>query len=137
MFGSNVKDLTVFPKTINRTQKRDTGMALVLIFLLAAKFTGNSLYVSLAVAALIMNMVYPDAYHYPAKLWFGFSNFLGKYMSGVLLSVLFFLLVTPVGFIRRLMGKDALQIKKWKKGTGSVFIKRSHLFRSEDIKNPF
>ena len=45
------------------------------------------------------------------KLWFKFGIFLGKIISPLIMGVIFFLLVTPIGFIMRLLGKDILNLK--------------------------
>ena len=45
------------------------------------------------------------------KLWFKFGMFLGKIISPVIMGVIFFLVVTPIGIIMRLLGKDLLNLK--------------------------
>ena len=45
------------------------------------------------------------------KLWFKFGIFLGKIISPLIMGVIFFLVVTPIGFIMRLLGKDVLNLK--------------------------
>ena len=45
------------------------------------------------------------------KLWFKFGIFLGKIISPLIMGVIFFLVVTPIGFIMRAMGKDLLNLK--------------------------
>ena len=45
------------------------------------------------------------------KLWFKFGIFLGKVVSPIIMGIIFFLVVTPVGFIMRLLGKDLINLK--------------------------
>ena len=45
------------------------------------------------------------------KIWFKFGIFLGKIISPVIMGIIFFLVVTPIGFIMRLLGKDVLNLK--------------------------
>ena len=45
------------------------------------------------------------------KFWFKFGIFLGKIISPVIMGIIFFLVVTPIGFIMRLLGKDVLNLK--------------------------
>ena len=45
------------------------------------------------------------------KLWFKFGIFLGKIISPIIMGIIFFLVVTPIGFIMRLFGKDELNLK--------------------------
>ena len=45
------------------------------------------------------------------KLWFKFGIFLGKIISPLIMGIIFFLVVTPIGLLMRLMGKDLLNLK--------------------------
>ena len=126
-----------FPKTVSKKQASDSGMAVVLILMLTGFFTGDDLYYKIAIAVLVMNMIYPMFYYYFAILWLGFSHLLGTIVSKIILSVVFFLIVLPVAIIRRMMGKDSLKLKLFKKSDGSVMQKRNHRFSSQDIVNPY
>ena len=46
------------------------------------------------------------------KIWFLFGLFLGNIVSPIVMSIVFFLVVTPTGFLVRLFGKDLLKLKK-------------------------
>ena len=45
------------------------------------------------------------------KLWFKFGILLGKIVSPIIMGIIFFLVVTPIGFIMRILGKDVLSLK--------------------------
>ena len=45
------------------------------------------------------------------KLWFKFGILLGKIVSPIIMGIIFFLVVTPIGFIMRILGKDVLNLK--------------------------
>ncbi len=45
------------------------------------------------------------------KIWFKFGIILGLVVSPVIMGIIFFLVVTPIGFIMRLLGKDILNLK--------------------------
>ena len=45
------------------------------------------------------------------KLWFKFGILLGRIVSPVIMGVIFFLVVTPIGLIMRIIGKDLLNLK--------------------------
>ena len=45
------------------------------------------------------------------KLWFKFGILLGKIVSPIIMGIIFFLVVTPIGFIMRVLGKDLLNLK--------------------------
>ena len=45
------------------------------------------------------------------KLWFKFGIFLGKIISPIIMGIIFFLVVTPIGLLMRLLGKDLINLK--------------------------
>jgi len=49
------------------------------------------------------------------KLWFKFGLFLGKIISPLIMGFIFFAVVTPIGIIMRILGKDLLNLKFNKK----------------------
>ena len=46
------------------------------------------------------------------KIWFKFGLFLGKIVSPLIMGVIFFFVVTPIGLIMRMIGKDLLNLKQ-------------------------
>ena len=57
------------------------------------------------------------------KLWFKFGIILGKIVSPFVMGIIFFLVVTPIGLIMRLFGKDLLNLKY--NGNKSYWIEKS------------
>ncbi len=49
------------------------------------------------------------------KIWFNFGILLGKMISPLIMGIIFFLVVTPIGVIMRVFGKDILSLKYNKK----------------------
>lgn len=58
-------------------------------------------------------------------------------MSRVLLSVIYLVLLLPMGLLRRCMGKDALRLRWWKDGKDSAFVSRDHTFSKDDLVHPY
>jgi len=127
----------IIPKIITTDQAKDTGMAMVLICLLIAFLAGKQFFYGLAILLILINMIWPQVFKPVAKIWLGFSHLLGSVMSRIILGIIFLVLVLPIGFVRRAIGKDPLQLKKWKKDRVSVFKIREHEFTSDDIQHPY
>ena len=49
------------------------------------------------------------------KVWFKFGIILGKIISPIIMGIIFFLVVTPIGLIMKTLGKDLLKLKYNKK----------------------
>lgn len=118
-------------------QAIDGGMALVLISLLLLLFAEEMEFLHIAIALQVLNMTIPSVFKPFAKLWLGFSHLLGTVMSKIILSTVFYMVITPIGLIARLAGKDSLQLKKFKKGTGSVFVERNQKYTEIDVVKPY
>jgi hypothetical protein len=131
------KIMAAFPQKITRDQARDTGLAFVLIALLIAYWGDRPQAILAGIVLLILSMVWPKIYRPLAILWLGLSHLLGTVTSKIILTTLYVCLVIPVGLFRRMLGKDALQLKKWKKDQASVFQVRDHRILKEDLEQPY
>ena len=45
------------------------------------------------------------------KIWFKFGTLLGRVISPLVMGIIFFFVVTPIGLIMRILGKDVLNLK--------------------------
>lgn len=62
----------------------------------------------LAVSLWLPAMIYPKALKVVYRLWITFGEILGAINSRIILGILFFLIITPIGLIRRTFGKDLM-----------------------------
>jgi hypothetical protein len=67
------------------------------------------------------------------KVWFKFGIFLGKLISPIVMGIIFFLVVTPIAFLMRMLKKDLLNIKFNK--NSSYWIKKTD--PKSTMKNQF
>ena len=51
------------------------------------------------------------------KIWTRFGLFLGNLISPIVMGIIFFFVVTPIGLLMRLFGKDVLNLKNNKSST--------------------
>ena len=58
------------------------------------------------------------------KIWTRFGLFLGNLISPIVMGIIFFFVVTPIGLLMRLFGKDVLNLKKNKFST--YWIKKTN-----------
>jgi multisubunit Na+/H+ antiporter MnhG subunit len=125
------------PKNLNKNQAKDTGLALVLILLIIEYIKRPNWLVIAAMAVLVLTMTWPAVFKPLARVWFVFSHLLGSIVSKIILSIVFFCIVTPMGLIRKALGADPMKTKLWKKGDESVLVERDHLYVKEDIEKPY
>lgn len=135
--GTLVTKKKAFWKKTTKEQAKDTGMAMVLVLLIAALATHAEVFGTCAIIVLIVAMTVPKLLQPLAAIWFGFSELLGLAMSKVLLTIVFFLIVTPIGLLRRLLGNDSLFLRQFKANDASVFQTRVHTYAPSDLEKPF
>ena len=68
------------------------------------------------------------------KLWFKFGIFLGNFISPIVMGLVFFLVVTPIGLIMKLLGKNLLRLNK-KKNSNTYWLKKDKY--NSSMKNQF
>ena len=68
------------------------------------------------------------------KLWMKFGLFLGSIVAPFVMGVVFFMVVTPVGFIMRSLGKDLLRMKR-SKSASTYWIEREK--QNDTMKRQF
>ena len=66
-------------------------------------------------------------------LWIKFGFFIGKYVSIITMGIIFFLIITPIGVLMRLLGKDLLRLKK--SNNNSYWLKKDN--QNSSMKNQF
>ena len=67
------------------------------------------------------------------KIWFKIGILLGNVISPIVMSIIFFLVVTPTSFIMKILGKDLLNLKKNTKN--SYWITKQN--QNSRMKNQF
>jgi hypothetical protein len=93
---------------------RKFGLLFMTVFLLLAAYLfwkGKPAWWAGAVCAGIFGgagLLTPSLLRMPHKLWMQFAGILGWVNTRVLLSLFFFIVLTPVGLVMRLFGRDPL-----------------------------
>ena len=120
-----------------KKQAQETGMAMVLLCLIVQLFWELPILLPLAIVLQVLMMTIPVVFKPLSIIWFGLSNKLGFIITNLILTISFFLIVTPVAIMRRAFGADPLLLKKWKTENQSIFKVRDHQFKSHDLIKPY
>ncbi len=131
-------------KSITKDQSKDTGMVLILIvfllILMDKKKTYAEYYQYFIISAfivLIINMTIPFVFKPLAWLWFSLADIMSSVFSKVLLSIIFFGMILPYSIVLRLLKRDLMKFKLFKKDERSAFVDRNHIYKPDDIKYPY
>ena len=75
----------------------------------------NLLFLIFSITFLILGILNSKIFTPLNKVWFKFGIILGKIISPIIMGIIFFLVVTPIGLIMKTLGKDLLKLKYNKK----------------------
>ena len=104
-------------KKIKIGSNRSFGLVFFTVFLIISLYPlindGNLRLWSLIISLifLVLGIINSKILNPLNKIWFRFGILLGKIISPIIMGVIFFLVVTPIGLLMRLAGKDLLNIK--------------------------
>ena len=96
---------------------RSFGIVFFILFLLLALYpTINSegiriWSVILSLIFLVLGLLDSKVLTPLNKIWFKFGILLGRVISPLIMGAIFFFVVTPIGLIMRILGKDVLNLK--------------------------
>jgi hypothetical protein len=64
--------------------------------------------VTLGLALIVFGLIFPKALVYPNRAWMALAEVLAFISTRIILGLVFFLIVTPIGVAKRLLGWDPL-----------------------------
>ena len=83
--------------------------------------------VVLSLVLLIITIIKPNLFTFLNKLWIKFGILLGKIISPIVMGLVFFFVVTPIGMLVRILRKDVMGLKR---GATSYWINREDKVQS-------
>ena len=107
-----INDLRTDPPSLRKFGLLVGGVVMLIGLVLLLRHKSNNPYFLWPGAVLIIfGAAWPRALKYPYLAWMTMAFVFGFVMSHVILTLFFFLLVTPIGLLARLFGKDFLNQK--------------------------
>ena len=76
---------------------------------------------------LILTIIRPNLFTFLNNLWTQFGIILGKIISPIVMGLVFFCVVTPIGVLVRILKKDVMGLKR---GASSYWINREDKIQS-------
>jgi len=122
---------------------RNFGITLGIIFLIISGFLlykekeSFQLFIYVASLFIGLGLIFPIVLKPIYLVWMIFSVILGWFMTRLILSLLFYFVITPIGISLRLLDKDFLDLKK-KETRGSYWNMRdSKIEKSQNYEKQF
>ena len=118
---------------------RSFGIVFFIVFLIIATYpliNSGELRIwslTLSLVFLILGLLNSKILYPLNKIWFKFGLLLGRIVSPLIMAIIFFLVVTPIGLLMRILDKDLLNLK-FNKGR-SYWIEKNE--QKSKMKNQF
>jgi len=127
----------------NKKELRSFGVTIGVILLVIAGFLFIKekelfqIFIYIAGSFIGLGIIIPFILKPIYLVWMIFAVLLGWFMTRVILSLLFYMIISPIGLFLRVFGKDILEIKK-QVVQGSYWNKRdSNIEQNQDYEKQF
>lgn len=114
---------------------RDTGLVFAALFLILG-WKDNPNFLAVSALFIVLVLFAPVVLTPLAWVWLKVAEILGFVMNKVFFGLVFFLVVVPVGVLKRLLTGDQRDLKKQPNRT-TAFIEREIVVEAKDLANPF
>jgi hypothetical protein len=116
----------------SRIQVLETFAVFSAAALLAAIISHQRAYLFLSLALLCTALVLKTPAALLTRLWLKLSTLLSCLSNGVILTVVFYLVLTPIALVYRLFNRDPLNLGR--KVAGSFYSERNHCYSKTDLE---
>lgn len=111
---------------------KDTGLVLVVVLLILSFKYGEGFLIA-SVIFLLLAILTPKIFYPLAFLWLKFVGLLNLIIPKIFFGAVFFIIIYPIGVLRRIIKGDTFFILSWRK-VETVFVERNHVFLKKDIE---
>jgi len=111
-------------------------LAAAIYFYIFSDFLSPTPFFSLGSILLAITLINADLLLPLNQLWMRFGLLLGMIISPIVLGILFFILISPLSILMRIVGRDELKLKP-KKDSSYWIIRESFSTSNEVFKNQF
>lgn len=140
-----MKDILIEIKNIKESKKdlRKFGISVGIVLLILSGllfWNDKSSYMYFGIASILLNIFgifYPVSLKPINKVWMSLAIVLGWVMTRVILIILFYIVLTPIGIIAKLVGKKFLKLKIDKSSNSYWEVREKKDFNPSDFENQF
>ena len=94
------------------------------------------LFLALSFLTFLFSFTRPSLLSTPNKLWMKFSLLLARFVSPIVLGLLFYVLISPLALVLRLFGRDELRLKT-KKVASNWQSRKINGYSLDSFKNQY
>jgi len=115
-----------------RHKELETILVLVLAFVVLYRVNGKPYFFSVSLGLGLLGLFFPAAARFIHFCWMKLAQALGWVTSKITLTLIFIIVVIPMGWIIRRTGKSSISLTP---GSKSYYKDRNHLYEPADLEN--
>jgi hypothetical protein len=112
----------------------ETVSVLAFFSLLFGVALGCKALICLALALLFVGIFIKPLARLVSAGWLKFAEAFGKFNTCLILSLVYYVLLTPIAFLYRLTHGDFLNLGKGRGHETTLWVERNHLYEPEDLE---
>lgn len=121
------------PKPRTHSSELETLGVLSTFFLILNVITHRQMFVYTALALMLVALFVKPLARTISRAWMKFAEVVGTFNSRLILSLVFYLLLTPLALLYRAFNRNPLSIKPGQED-GSLFVTRDHVYSKTDFE---
>ncbi len=118
-----------------RIKDLETVLAISAVVLLISFISRRFEFAYASFAMLMFALIFKKTISFVVSGWLYFSEILGLINTTIILSVIFYLALTPIALLHRVFSTNPLQLERAGPDDSSYFCPRNHLFDEKDFEN--
>lgn len=115
-----------------RLQELETLGVLAAFFLILNVTTHSQTFAYVSLTLLVIGLFVKPLAAVVSRLWLKFAEVIGTFNSKVILSLVFYVFLTPIAFLFRIFTKDPLMLKP-EKNMVTFYTERNHTYTRNDL----
>jgi hypothetical protein len=120
-------------KSRQHSSELETLGVLSVFFLILNVITHRQVFVYVALALLLVALFVKPLARIISRAWMKFAEVLGAFNSTLILSLVFFLFLTPLAVLYRMFNKNSLNLTPGQE-TETLFVTREHVYSKADFE---
>jgi hypothetical protein len=121
-------------KKTEEYQVLETIAVMAAFLLLLNLFSHQKMLANSAFFLLLIGLFVRPVSRLIARWWLNFAKLLGALNSKIVLSMVFFLIITPLAFVFRFFSQNPLKLKR-ESHVKTLFWERNHIYARKDFEN--
>jgi hypothetical protein len=123
------------PKELTDSKVLETICVLAIVSLIVGFVFALQIFFIIALVLLLIGIFIKKIAFIIAEGWLKFAHILGAFNTKVILTLIFFLFLTPIAILYRIVKGDSMKLRRKNRAEKSYWIEKNHKYAAKDMEN--